>query len=435
MPKVIMNMPDFALDFQCERAKCKDKCCNRFDIIYFSKESYNTLITCNNTELQTIAKKNLKINEASNTKYDYAFLKPEGKCKFLDKNGNCLIKDLLGEKYLGFPCASYPRAYVNMCGELDACALSSCPQMLKKMLDQESGIKFTKIQRNLSKDNPGQKYTDIYNKYASFIPELKRMAINLLQNRNFTIEKRLLLLTTFYNHLDQLFDVKDPKCAEFIKLYSSKLSDIKYASIFKNFKSSFKEQLVLGYLLFETMLRSNYNDEIDHLLDFIAELADGVDVKDMQDITQKYKAAYENYYIPFEEKYGYMIENILVNECFSNGIPFLYFNKMSDSALFLTVYFSMIRYLICMNSIKKQSKPSHDEVFTLIYAIAKRFEPTEHYYENGYNGVLTKVKLILVFEIIKNFKLKPISLINGLLGERKEDDESINTIKNEDERK
>ena len=147
MPRVIMNMPDFALDFQCERAKCKDKCCNRFDIIYFSKESYNTLITCNNQKVQTIAKESLKINEASNTKYDYAFLKPEGTCKFLDKSGNCLIKDSLGEKYLGFPCASYPKAYINMCGELDTCALSSCPQMLKKMLNQESGIKFTKVQK------------------------------------------------------------------------------------------------------------------------------------------------------------------------------------------------------------------------------------------------------------------------------------------------
>lgn len=429
MPRVIMNMPDFALDFQCERAKCKDKCCNRFDIIYFSKESYNTLITCNNPKVQTIAKKNLKINQASNTKYDYAFLKPKGACKFLDKSGNCLIKDSLGEKYLGFPCVSYPKAYINMCGELDTCTLSSCPQMLKKMLNQESGIKFTKVQRNLSKNNPGQKYTDIYNKYTSFIPELKHMAINLLQNRNFTIQKRLLLMATFYNHLDKLFEVKDPKCTEFVKLYSNKLSDEEYISIFKNFKSSFKEQLVLCYLLFEIMLRSNYNDEVDHLLDFIAELADGVDVKDMQEITQKYKTAYKNYYIPFEEQYGYMIENILVDECFSNGIPFLYFNSMSDSVLFLTVYFSMLRALICMNAIKKQSKPTPDEVFTLIYAIAKRFEPTEHYYENGYNGILTKVKLILVFKILKNFKLKPISLINGLLGECKEDEESTNTIK------
>lgn len=430
MPKAVMNIPEFALSFNCNPKLCNDKCCNKFNMVYISEKNYKAILACKNSKIKEIAEKHVKINEEANTKFEYAYIEPNGNCAFLDENEGCLIKSIMGEQHMGDPCSTYPKVYISIGGELDIGVSPCCPLILKEMLNLKSGVKFTKIQRNLNKDFTGRKYQDVYKRYEQFIPQLKQLAIKTMQNKNFTIPERLLIMQTLFNHLDYLFDKKDPKRDKFLKIYTNDLSNEECTTLLKEFQTTYKEQFILSYLIYMHVFHPQKESKLKELFEFISEFSDDVEISNMDETVKKYKEAYEKYYKPFEEKYGYKIENLLVNECFRNAIPFLYFRNMSDSVLFLTIYYSIIKFLICMDSLKTQSEISEERAFDLIYEVVKKFEAVEHYYENGYEGTLTNIRLIFMLSTMKIMKLKSIHFFRGLFGkiveqEKSSDEEKI----------
>ena len=418
MPKVVVNIPECMLNFKCDRKKCQSRCCNKFEMVYFTKKAYEAMLGSKNEKLAKAAKKHIKLNEESITNYDSYILRLEDGCPLLELEGECLVESSLGEQFMGHPCRDYPKNYLNVSGELEIGISLLCKEALRRILTQKDGLKIATLQRKIDKSISGQKYTDVFGKYLGYIPELRSLALAWIGNRDFSISSRLLMMATIFTHLDGLFAVQDPKRGEFLKLYKKGLSKAECEAAISKFKSNFKEQFALSYILSD-LLALGEDDELDQLLGFVQQFTDGLD-GNIGLCAKGYQQAYEEYFEPFEREHGYIFENLLVSEAINDGVPLLRFKNLGDSVLYLAVYYALTRFIICMQAMK-DGKITLETVFNLLDCVVSRFNSIESDYEHGYDGIMTKRKLILIFEKLKEFKLKKVQLINGLLGHTEEE--------------
>jgi lysine-N-methylase len=368
-----------------------------------------------NSDLRQLTRSFILKNEESITEFDAYIMESGGKCPMLCEDGSCLVENVFGDKFMGYPCGSYPGFIRQMGPYYEEGVSLACPLVAKTVLSQKSGINFINMQRDVSKDLPARKYTDVRNVYGNYVQDVKDIGLNILKNKALEIDARPFVLTILYNHLEQLFTRRDTQVSVFVGLYKDKLTDDELGLLLGGYERNFKEQLVLYYLFGRLLLTSENNDQIDELLKFAYEIADGVKTDEMDKLIDKYRKAREQIYQPFIDEHGYILENFLVNEFFSDALPFLYFKDMLDAMLYFVVYFGMLEFMICAMALRDE-KIDVPDVYQLIICLAKRFAPVSQHLENGYDGRVTKDEFKIILGVLENFKLKPLQVIFGLLG-------------------
>ncbi|MDR2817429.1 MAG: flagellin lysine-N-methylase [Oscillospiraceae bacterium] len=401
--------------FECNRKSCELRCCDSFNTVFFSNKSYKALKESRNSDLRRLTRSFILKNEEAITEFDAYIMESGGKCPMLCEDGSCLVENVFGAKFMGYPCGSYP-GFVRQVGPYYEEGVSlACPLVAKTVLSQKSGLNFINMQRDVSKDLPARRYTDIRNVYGNYIQDVKDIGLNILKKRTLEIDVRLFVLTIFYSHLEQLFTNCDAQTSVFVGLYKDKLADDELRSLLDGYECNLKEQLVLYYLFGRPLLTSENNDQIDELLDFAYKFAEGVKMSEMDEFADKYRKAREQIYQPFMDEHGYILENFLVNEFFNDALPFLYFKDMQDATLYFVVYFGMLEFMICAMALRDE-KIDVPDVYQLIIRLAKRFEPVSQHFENKYEGRITKDKFKIILGSLENFKLKHLQVILGLLG-------------------
>ena len=191
--------PEYISKFSCDGAKCGAKCCKGFqiDLDRHTHAKYRML-----TDLDARKKilDNIYWNQATQTyrmKLDENFA-----CPMLDDDNLCYIQKTLGADFLANGCAEFPRR-VFVIGETITRTLSLfCPVAARLALIDSNPLRFQKTLLKTTRAGAffHQSISDM--PARKFLLPLEKIATEILQNRRFSLNKRLTILGVMMSMID-----------------------------------------------------------------------------------------------------------------------------------------------------------------------------------------------------------------------------------------
>ena len=197
----------YCSEFECLADKCPETCCQQWNVFFGHKDYLNIKNSRCSEKLKTVIDSSfVKVNGSSvNEGFDYAVVKfnEKGMCPLLDDDGLCMLQKELGEDSLGFVCSTFPRlktavgndSYIYSCN-------MSCPKAAELLISHKEGLRL--VTENYY---GGDRYLDsglysapaVSEKWEGFpyYWDIKKTQIGILQNRDFSIAERMLILGYF----------------------------------------------------------------------------------------------------------------------------------------------------------------------------------------------------------------------------------------------
>lgn len=336
-------VPEYFYNFSCIGASCEDTCCAGWDIIVDKEtfEKYNALPKSN---IKDELKKNVKKNKENITFSNFAQVHMDDKkrCSFLTGEGWCKIHTILGNEYLCNTCAIYPRTLNQVDGQVEKSLTTSCPEAARLILLNKEGINFIEDEEDAY--SKGLMNMVIQTNDKPFFWALRIYAIQILQNRNQSIEKRLIILGLFFQKLlsfpEQEWIIHLEKLT---KQYEDMLMDNSQNRLIDELPKNLSFQMNMAKNLVNYRLTGGIGSH--RYIECINDTLKGLELNDETEIghsIKKYEMAHREYYIPFMKDHEYILENYAVNYIFKNLFPYDQPN-LFESYVMLVVHMSMIK--------------------------------------------------------------------------------------------
>ncbi len=233
---MLNTYPDYFKKFSCIADKCPDTCCAGWEVVVDTEslEKYGNLGNRYAEKIRSLI--------SVDSDGDSIFTPHGNRCPFLLDSGLCEMYIELGHDFLCRTCRQFPR-HITYFGARKETGISiSCPEAARIIMKNPEPISF----------ETEEVHADIMptaidpSLYFTLI-ETRKTAINILQNRNFTIEKRIVAflelsaeiqLLIRKNRLSEAKEIckKDYLCKDFrIGSHSDKNKAL--AKYFSDFKS------------------------------------------------------------------------------------------------------------------------------------------------------------------------------------------------------
>ncbi|WP_215193066.1 flagellin lysine-N-methylase [Exiguobacterium sp. s95] len=396
-------IPQYMNKFQCIGSKCEDTCCSGWKVIVDEK-TYRKYRKTNNPILKTDFQKKITRQRSDKSSKNFAKIKMKenGDCSFLTDEKLCGIQLNLGEDYLSDTCSVYPRIINAVDNSIEKSASLSCPEAARVALLDSRKMEFeTKIEDSRSnyivkKIMTQKSSTD---EIQLYFWDIRIFSINLMQNRDFSIEDRLIMLGIFCNSLKNIVTQKKyVKIPNLISDFSIHINNNEFKKIFEIREKNTKIKLALCEELIEYKVDLGIRNK--RYLECLNEINDALLIEDVISKEEKYNKAYNDYYTPFMEDNEYILENYVVNYLFKSLFPSDSMNVF-DSYIMLTVHFSLIKYhLIGLSGFHK--KLNEDLIIKLIQSYSK---VVEHNY----------LYLSKVLNLVKENKMNNIAYMTILI--------------------
>ena len=180
--------PAYHAVFQCLAGRCRDNCCCEQWNIWFDKKDYLTVKHAKKSKeleaLTTQALRRLRGEEAE--RFYGKFTNP---CPFFNEKGLCSLQLECGEGVLPDVCRTFPRKRLYTYSERADSLSPACEGVLQLLWDLPDGIDF------VEEDLPRKEWRETPPLPQSLLFSLLReRCIDILQARQFSLERRLLLL-------------------------------------------------------------------------------------------------------------------------------------------------------------------------------------------------------------------------------------------------
>ncbi len=246
-------------------------------------------------------------------------------CPFLAE-GLCSIQKKLGETYLSKMCSTYPRVMSLVDDVLHRSLHMSCPEAARVVLLNPNPMEFEEkpFEQNGQRlanlgllDTRSEKYTD--KPYGSF-PEVRGLAIWILQNRAYPLWQRMVVLGSL---CDQLEQTSTPEIPQVLESYRDAMS----RGLFNESLAQLQPRPVAQLEVIVELIVGRISSDFTSLRfrecyqDFMRGLEWSPE-SSLDDIGQRYAKAYSEYYAPFMGQHEYMLEHYLVNYAHSRLFPF-----------------------------------------------------------------------------------------------------------------
>ena len=175
------TFPSFYNEFCCIADKCSDTCCAGWDVV-LDRQSLDRYLRTDGRIGEKL-KSVITVDEDG----DDIFVSDCGRCPFLLQNNLCELYIELGEKSLCRTCAFFPR-FVTDFGSRKETGLSlSCPEVARIVMEKSEPISFYTV------DEEGFPEPNSIDPTLYFtLLNVRKKAIDILQNRNYRIEERLI---------------------------------------------------------------------------------------------------------------------------------------------------------------------------------------------------------------------------------------------------
>lgn len=380
-------VPQYIKNFKCIGSACEDSCCIgwRVDIDH---ETYRKYQNIRDEELTPLLNKYVTRNRTSNSgdaNYAKVKLLEDSKCPFLNEEMLCRIQLKRGEEYLSDVCTTYPRNVNIINGVVERSATMSCPEVARVALLNFEGIEFDEEEeatssKNIVKANINTHDLKLNNKVQRYLWEIRIFTITALQNRDYKLSERLIILGLFFQKLQEyIAEDKTNEIEVLITAYTNLLGDGSFHYSLPVIPVEYNIQMELLKEITDKRYFMGVSSKryIECLAEFLAGIQYTAEAK-LEEIGQRYHDAYKEYYEPFMSQHEYIMENYLVNYVFKNIFPFTGEKTIFDSYMMLILHYSLIKmHLIGMAGFHKGL--TTELVIKLIQSFAKTVEHNQQY--------------------------------------------------------
>lgn len=331
--------PEYVERFKCDGSKCNARCCKGWSI-FIDEQSYKKY-----SRLADIVE-HIKFDKNAD---EYCVtLDEQGNCPFLTEKNLCRIQLEHGENFLSLTCSTYPRRTIDFGQFYERALFLTCPVAAEMILFKRKPMTFelTQVPETFLWTGGRLGVSTIYypKNFSNRIIEIQIAMISILQERQLTIDQRLIVLGFFIDRLEEIIgDFDDVALTKLIAAYESKkfLAEqvpLMLATIHFDTREFIK--LMLG--IFETLYANTYfgDDQkfINAVVDTLALNPDEknfVSVKAVAATYERLADARKN----FLAQHTTFLENYLVNELFINAYPWRFENTVTKNfAAFVTSY-------------------------------------------------------------------------------------------------
>lgn len=382
-------MPEYMADFSCVAENCNDTCCAGWDVnideITFNKYENGS------DELKTLVKDKYIKNDTLDDSFNYGFmvLKPQNKCPFLNENMLCDIHGSCGEDNLSITCKRYPRVFNIIDDIYEKSGLPSCEEVCLKAFLNKEKMEFIELEEDLDEDAVEIRRmidSEAFSGTASLLQyfwDIRIISINIMQNRDFSIEERLNILKSFYIKLEVLRDeaLSDTRDYHDIEMLLENFNNnaIDFNSLKGNefVENSNFYNSILNDSIFDKIIGNRLKDYLSSLRKNILSVEDDFSSINCNDIDKiNFNKSNKVISKDFElSNYSYIFENYLVNQIFKDIIPFNTGENLSESIKMLINSYRMIKgYLLCSYEYSKEMI-TEMQIIKVIQALSK---DTEH---------------------------------------------------------
>lgn len=393
--------PEYYGDFSCIGPACEDTCCAGWKV-NVDKGTFQRYRNIKKSELKEELKRNVTRERSNPSDYNYGKIKLNEKnvCTMLMEDGWCKIHAELGEEYLCYTCSEYPRAYNAVESRIEKSLTLSCPEAARLILLNEEGIGFLIDEEQLNTNRLIVR--KVPSSEQQYFWDLRLFTIDILQNRNQTLEDRLIVLGMFIHKLCEIpREEWSAQLQPLMHRYKNILDNNDQIELVKNLPQNLAFQMNMAKELIKYRLTSDVSSQ--RYLDCLNDMLKALNLNDESIIDESkelYEKHYDNYYSPFMKNHEYLLENYAVNFVFKNLFPFNQ-PSMFESYVMLILNISMIKlHLIGMAGQHKGL--TIELVIKLIQSFAKTIEHNSNYLqdvrtilqESGYSTMAHMIVLI-----------------------------------------
>lgn len=310
--------PNYVKDFHCDGKKCGARCCRDWRIVV-DEDTYDKYFELKAAQREEIFQHTEWVeDERENVDILVLKLRENGVCSLLNEDCLCSLQKNHGEDFLTAICQSFPRVTYKLDEEFFQQSMTlTCPIAANLILLQTQPITFTEVSNVTARAIIGFK-----NKISRPVEEflkLQTQAVQILQDRNFSINRRL-------KNLFEMF-AEIPNANFNLEKHAKTLTEIFVETYGAN-------------------LTSQKNLELQ----------------------QNYFSHRENILAQVYEQFGNVLENYLVNEFFMRCYPCAYSGgDFHNLKIFITAY-RILEFAIVLNVIAKKIL-SVEEIVQVIYSV------------------------------------------------------------------
>lgn len=379
--------------FRCIQADCEDTCCDGW-AVPVDKLTYQKYRDCPDPRWRASFEKLITIHPASSTDHDYARIRLDhSACPFLSV-GLCSIHRDLGEDYLPVACATFPRTWNIVDQVLELSLNLACPEAARVVLLDPEPMSFEEKPHRGGDDHllpaglvdtsrPGEPGKP----YAHFLLA-RTFAVRLLQRRQLPLWKRLLILGFFSDKLQEMaFGNDDAQIPDMIAAYDQASStgsfDVLLDPLSANLSLRLETvvELILARITSDftnLRFRQSYQEFMDGLL--------WTPESTMEQLTARFLALRTQYFEPFLDAHGHMLEHYLVNYAHRTLFPFgpqettsglgerTGRRSIHEQFMLLAVYYAIIETLLVGLTGFYKEAFNQEHVIRVIYTSARTFE-------------------------------------------------------------
>lgn len=367
--KANMFIPKYMDSFKCIGSECIDTCCAGWDI-NIDEDTYKRYINSEGEVKELVNGKFIKNRNDDFFSKAFMILKEDNSCPFLSDNLLCDIHGGIGEENLCITCKRYPRIYNIVDDVYEKSGLPSCIEVCAKAFLNKEKIEFVEMEEEIDEssieirriiDTGAFEGTD---SLLQYFWDIRVNSINILQNRDFSIEERLNILKYFYKEIERFYEEEDFDSIEkILYMFSEGSIDLKIEA-----GKEFDESNEFYLSLLDDELINNIRSI--RLKECVKEYKNGVLKYD--DIA-KYINENKCEFILLD-KYSYIFENYLVNQIFKELIPFNKSENLTISIDILVNTYRIIKAYIIGIALNSKNKINEKDIIRVIQSLSKDIE-------------------------------------------------------------
>jgi lysine-N-methylase len=337
-------IPNYLQTFACIGGDCEDTCCIGFRV-ELDQHTYESYKKIEDPDLQADVNKYVQpiTEQQTEKRYGYIEKQDDGRCSFLNESNLCKLHLRHGSSALGLICHTYPRMVNFIDDAAEQSATISCPEIARLALLNKNGIQFIESEIDADERHNIGLNIDSKQKSTAFW-ELRLFSLNTLQDRQYTVAERLLILAMFFQKVDA---VVQSGHTDTLKLLTEQYDSLSQSGAFKQALQKMPvnpewKYSVLGQLLHERKNFTITNDRFRVRFEKAVKQL-GLESKPFQ--TNHYIENEAFWEAAFTNQYDYIFENYLVNQAYRSVFPFRGYRNFSEEFLMLAIHYACIRLM------------------------------------------------------------------------------------------
>lgn len=235
---MLYTIPDYYKSFQCIADKCEDTCCAGWQIV-IDKKTLN--------KYKKIKGDFRKRMLCSVNWFQGTFKQGKDKrCAFLNERNLCDLYLSQGEEGFCKTCREYPRHTEEFEGVREITLSISCPEVARILMNRMEPVEF------LSSEREGDEEFEDFDPFLfSILEDARKEMISILQNRNLTIEERVLLVLGMAHDMQGRMNRQEMfACTEVIDKYITERA-VDYVKAYAQ-KTETKQKVInLAHIMFQ----------------------------------------------------------------------------------------------------------------------------------------------------------------------------------------